>query len=93
MDSPAGGLLAGPDDRRWRYAEVACQRCSAVVQVAKFSPQHTTVQWTTDGVLSCAEFAARVSAGELTALIASCASLRASIDGAVADGRVQVLPP
>jgi hypothetical protein len=63
------------------------------VQVAKFSPQHTTVQWTAGAVLSCAEFSASVTEGGTSALIATCASLRASIDRAVADGRVEVLPP
>jgi hypothetical protein len=87
------GLPAGADDRAWRYAEVACRRCGVVVEVAKFSPQHTSVQWTPDGVIECAEFGARVSAGEVSALIATCSSLRASIDDAVADGRVRVQPP
>jgi hypothetical protein len=81
------------DERPWRYAEVACQRCAAVVNVVKFSAQHTSVQWTADAVLTCAEFRARVLAGEPSALIATCLSLRASIDAAVADGLVKVLPP
>ena len=81
------------DERAWRYAEVGCERCGTVVQVAKFSVAHTTVQWTAQAVLSCAEFSASVGAGGTSALIATCASLRASIDRAVADGRVEVLPP
>jgi hypothetical protein len=66
--------------------EVSCARCGAAVLAAKFSPQQTRVQ-------SCAEFAARVAAGEQTALIDSCASLRASIDAAVRDGRLPVVSP
>jgi len=81
------------DERPWRYAEVACERCGAVVRVAKFSVQHTSVQWSAEGVLRCAEFSARVADGGSSALIATCASLRASIDAAVDDGRVEVLPP
>jgi hypothetical protein len=81
------------DERVWHYAEVECERCGAVVQVAKFSLQHTTVQWTAQAVLSCAEFSASVGAGGTSALIATCASLRASIDRAVADGQLEVLPP
>jgi hypothetical protein len=81
------------DERAWRYADVACERCGAVVEVAKFSPQHTSVQWTAESVLRCAEFSARVAEGSSSALIATCASLRASIDDAVATGRVEVLPP
>jgi hypothetical protein len=81
------------DERAWQYAEVACGRCGAVVEVAKFSRQHTSVQWTAESVLTCAEFSAQVATGGLSALIATCASLRASIDAAVTDGRVEVLPP
>jgi hypothetical protein len=81
------------DDRQWRYREVECTRCGATAGVVKFSPQHTSVQWRQEAVLRCAEFAARVAAGERSALIATCASMRASIDAALADGRLQVLPP
>jgi hypothetical protein len=88
---------AGGDERGWRFAAVECGRCGAVVQVAKFSAQHTSLQWTAQAVLTCAEFSAQVAAGRRAggsnALIATCASLRASIDAAVADGRVEVLPP
>jgi hypothetical protein len=63
------------------------------VEVAKFSPQHTSVQWTAESVLRCAEFAQRVADGGSSALIATCASMRASIDAAVEDGRIDVLPP
>src|SRR5215813_5205249 len=79
------------DERAWRYAEVACGRCGAVVEVAKFSLQHTSVQWTAEAVLTCAEFSASIAAGGSSALIATCSSLRASIDAAVTDGRVEVL--
>jgi hypothetical protein len=89
----APGAVATADERPWRYADVECLRCGATVQVAKFSLQHTSVQWTTQGVLRCAEFAAQIAAGRTSALIATCASLRASIDAAVTDGRVEVLPP
>jgi hypothetical protein len=94
-----GGVNAGTqpsapaDERAWRYAEVQCARCGAVVEVAKFSLQHTSVQWTVEAVLTCAEFAACVAAGGSSALVATCASLRAGIDAAVTDGRVEVLPP
>ena len=88
----AAGLVLA-DERPWRYTPVECGRCGAVVQVAKFSVAHTSVQWTGEAVLRCAEFAAAVTAGRASALIASCASLRASIDDAVAAGRVEVLPP
>jgi hypothetical protein len=64
-----------------------------VVRVAKFSLQHTSVQWTRQAVLGCSEFTASVEAGGNSALIATCASLRESIEDAVAGGRVEVLPP
>jgi len=44
-------------------------------------------------VLMCEEFSSRIAHGGSSALTASCASLRASIDAAVADGRLEVLPP
>lgn len=81
------------DDRLARSRPVACQRCGAAVLVAKFSPEHTSVQWSQASVRACAEFRARVSAGEQTALIDSCASLRVSIDRAVLQGSVEVFPP
>ena len=61
--------------------------------VAKFSPQHTSVQWSLESVRTCAEFSARAAAGEQSALIDTCASLRDSIDHAVLDGRLDVSPP
>ncbi len=81
------------DDRSWPYTDVDCKQCAAVVGVVKFSAQHTSVQWTSEAVLICSEFRARVLAGMPSALIATCISLRASIDAAVADGRVRVQPP
>ena len=38
-------------------------RCGAAVRVAKFSPQHTIVQWTAESVRACAEFARPAAAG------------------------------
>lgn len=81
------------DDRQWRYRDVECGRCGATVLVAKFSPQHTSIQWSQEAVLRCAEFAARVAAGEKSALIATCTQLRDAIDAALADGQLEVLPP
>ena len=81
------------DEREAGFAPVACERCGAVAQVAKFSPQHTSVQWSGEAVRTCAEFSARVVAGEQTALIDTCASLRDSIDRAVLEGRLPITPP
>ncbi len=87
----ADGWLA--DERRPVAREVQCARCAAVVLAAKFSPQQTSVQWTAGAVQACAEFAARAGGGEPSALIDGCASLRASIDAAVRDGRLPVVSP
>lgn len=81
------------DERHAALREVACGRCGAMVLVTKFSPQHTSVQWSGKAVAACEEFAARTAAGEQTALISTCASLRDSIDRAVLEGRLQVSPP
>ena len=81
------------DEREAGFRPVDCARCGAVVQVAKFSRQHTSVQWTLAAVRACAEFSARAAAGEPSALIDTCASLRDSIDRAVLEGRLEVLPP
>jgi hypothetical protein len=81
------------DERHAALQEVACDRCAAMVLVAKFSPQHTSVQWTLAATAACAEFSAREAAGERSALIDTCASLRDSIDRAVAEGRLEVTPP
>jgi hypothetical protein len=81
------------DERDARFQRVGCDRCGVAVLVAKFSPQHTSVQWSQASVRACAEFGARVAAGEQTALIDSCASLRDSIDRAVLHGNLEVSPP
>jgi hypothetical protein len=61
--------------------------------VAKFSAQHTSVQWSLESVRACAEFSARAAAGQPSALVGTCASLRDSIDRAVREGRVDITPP
>jgi hypothetical protein len=84
---------ARPDERQSHYSEVACEACGAVVRAAKFSFQHTSVQWDAVAVRQCAEFARRAARGEQTPLIERCASMRASIEAAAADGRLPVAPP
>ncbi len=84
---------ARPDERRFRYCPVRCAECGAVVQAAKFSVQHTSVQWDATAVRRCAEFAERAAAGEHTPLIERCEAMRASIETAVREGRLPVAPP
>ncbi|HEV2781750.1 MAG TPA: hypothetical protein VGX25_20385 [Actinophytocola sp.] len=69
---------------------VGCRSCATRVLVRKASAEHTSVQWTADPATSCPEFAARVSAGELSARIDGCPKLRTSIELAVAEGLVEV---
>ena len=92
---PPTGRAPGPWPTSGRpgFRPVACERCGAVPLVAKFSPQHTSVQWSLESVRACAEFAARAAAGEPSALIDTCASLRDSIDRAVREGRLEISPP
>ena len=84
---------AREDERRGRPQPVTCERCGASVLAVKFSLQHTSVQWSPTAVARCAEFSMRAAEGERTALIDTCLSLRASIDRAVAEGRLEVTPP
>jgi hypothetical protein len=84
---------ARPDERQFRYCPVQCAECGAVVQAAKFSAQHTSVQWDVAAVRQCAEFACRAAAGEQTPLIERCDAMRASIEVAVREARLPLAPP
>jgi hypothetical protein len=84
---------ARPDERRSGYCAVECRECGAVVLAAKFSVQHTSVQWDAAAVRQCAEFARRAAVGEQTPLIERCDAVRASIETAALEGRLPVIPP
>jgi hypothetical protein len=88
---PGGG--ARPDERQSQYRPVECRECGAIVLAAKFSSQHTSVQWDAAAVRQCAEFGRRTLAGEQTPLIERCDAVRASIEIAVLEGRLPVAPP
>ena len=90
---PLPGGSARPDERRSQYHSVTCTDCGAVVMAAKFSIQHTSVQWDAAAVRQCTEFGRRVAAGERTPVIERCEAMRASIEAAAADGRLPVAPP
>jgi len=81
------------DERQAALCAVECGRCGAQVLAAKFSPQHTMVQWTDAAVRTCAEFMAFESLGQTSARVAGCGSLRDSIDAAAKTGRLEVVPP
>uniref|UniRef100_A0AAU2JMW4 Ferredoxin n=1 Tax=Streptomyces sp. NBC_00049 TaxID=2903617 RepID=A0AAU2JMW4_9ACTN len=69
---------------------VVCGQCGTEVLCEKFSPAHTQVQWTDEAAAVCPRIAARVAAGEPSARVRSCAPLRASIEAAVREGRLEV---
>ena len=81
------------DERHVALSAVSCARCGAAVLAAKFSLQHTSVQWSAAAVRACAEFGASTAGGRPSALVEGCASMRDSIDAAVAAGRLEVSPP
>jgi hypothetical protein len=81
------------DDRHGAPRPVECARCGATVEIVKFSPQHTSAQWTATAVRQCAEFRTRAAEGTRSPLVDGCATLRDSIDAAVASGLVPVTPP
>jgi len=90
----ANGRGSGPrDERQAAFCSVECGRCGAAVLAAKFSPRHTSVQWSAASVAACAEFSAALVLGRPSALVEGCGSLRDSIDAAVAAGRLEVSPP
>ena len=69
---------------------VTCEQCGARVHVKKNSDKHTSVQWSTDPVRSCPEFAGAVADGTRSAQYLGCPRLKASIDKAVAAGDLVV---
>lgn len=81
-----------PDDDR-PLQEVTCSRCRTPVLVRKATPTQTSIQWLTDAGSVCAELAAQRAAGHQTARVEGCAALRASIEQAVHDGRLEILDP
>jgi hypothetical protein len=90
---PQADGAARPDERQSRYCPVECRECGAVVLAAKFSVQHTSVQWDAAAVRQCAEFARRTAVGEQTPLIERCGAMRASVETAALEGRLPVAPP
>ncbi len=66
---------------------VQCEACGARVRAKKMSPYQTSVQWTAQASRRCAEFA---TAEGPSALVPTCVKLRASIERAVREGRLEV---
>jgi hypothetical protein len=69
-------------DERFRAASpVRCLRCGAEVSVTKFSPQHTSVQWSLSATARCSELSGPPSE--------SCPWMRASVE----DAPIDITPP
>jgi len=79
-----GGFGGADEYLHGGLREVTCAGCGTQVLAKKLSAPHTSIQWTLAAVLSCAEFAARVRAGEQTALLRGCARLSDTVSDTVA---------
>jgi hypothetical protein len=95
MSTDDAALQASTDEDRQHYLETGlrpldCQHCGNRVRVKKNSFQHTSIQWSSDGPGGCPMLRALVADGEHPARVGSCEYLRASIDGAVHDGTLEV---
>jgi hypothetical protein len=73
-----------------RLTEVACLDCLARVRVKKNSEHHTSIQWDTESLQACAEFARMSSEPGGRHVYQGCPRLRSSIDRAVAEGQVEI---
>jgi hypothetical protein len=62
--------------------EIECRACHACVQVKKYSPFHTSVQWNVEARSRCLE----LDGAENPAMVPTCSRLSASIDHGVAEG-------
>jgi len=78
---------------------LACQRCGTRVLVAKYSPAHTSVQWTEASGRVCRELT-EARTVDPTAYLMRCTALDEAVDAAVAAGDVPeshrvepVMPP
>ena len=73
-----------------RLTEVACLDCLARVRVKKNSEHHTSIQWDAESLGACAEFARMAAEPGGRQVYEGCPRLRASIDRAVAEGRIEI---
>ena len=66
---------------------LACRTCDARVHVAKYSPAHTSIEWTDSAREACRALAA-ARALDPAAYVMRCAALDRTIDEAVSEGRI-----
>jgi hypothetical protein len=73
-----------------RLTEVACLDCLARVRVKKNSDHHTSIQWSTEALGQCQDFARQAAAPGGRPVHAACPRLVASIESAVRDGAIPI---
>lgn len=81
------------DQKRYtqaRLVDVSCLDCLARVRVKKNSEHHTSVQWTSEALGHCAEFAKLATEPGGRGIHKTCSRLTASIDDAVRDGDLSI---
>lgn len=71
---------------RGGLTEIECRACHACVMVKKYSPHHTSVQWTSQARDNCPEFKAIRAEGGNPAMLPTCPRMSASIDHGVSEG-------
>lgn len=64
---------------------LACHTCDAHVSVAKYSPAHTSIQWSAEASRACREMAAAAVGG---GYLLRCEALDRRIDAAVTQGEI-----
>ncbi|WP_241384842.1 hypothetical protein [Rhodococcus sp. CH91] len=67
---------------------LACHTCDARVLVAKYSPAHTSIQWSEEARQSCREIAA-AAAVDNGSYVMRCEALDRTVDEAVSDGLIR----
>jgi hypothetical protein len=73
-----------------RLVDVRCLDCLACVKVKKNSEHHTSIQWTSEALGHCQEFARLAGQPGGRPVHAPCSRLLDSIEAAVRDGEVTV---
>lgn len=66
---------------------LACHTCEAHVSVAKYSPAHTSIQWTHEALRTCFEATA---AGGPGGYLLRCEALDRTVDVVAAQGEIEM---